>query len=142
MVKTGGSTQSLAGDNSYTGGTTVCHALWMGVPTLALVGATNPGHAAPGFLAHLGLSAFLAHDEDNYVDLGVFLAHNLPTLAALRAGMRERFAGSVLGHPDVVSASLALAWRKMWRAWCAGAPAAPIRVELAELVAPGQPAPA
>jgi len=117
----------------YTGATTVCHALWMGVPTLTTIGPTNPSHAALGYLAHLGLSSFLADDDASFVNLGVFLSQNLPTLAALRAGMRERFTSSVVGYPGVVAAGLELALRKMWMQWCDGKAPEAIRVHLAEL---------
>jgi predicted O-linked N-acetylglucosamine transferase (SPINDLY family) len=117
----------------YTGSTTIGHALWMGVPTLATVGATNPSHASVCFMAHLGLSTFITEDEDTYVKLGVFLAQNTQALAAMRASMRERFLNSVLGYPGVASAGIELALRRMWQHWCSGAPAAPLRVRLADL---------
>lgn len=117
----------------YTGATTVCHALWMGVPTLTTIGPTNPSHSALAYLAHLGLSSFLADDDATFVNLGVFLSRNLATLAALRAGMRERFTSSVVGYPGVVAAGLELALRKMWVQWCEGKAPEAIRVHLAEL---------
>lgn len=119
----------------YTGSTTVCHALWMGVPTLTTIGPTNPSHAAVCYLAHLGLSSFVADDDATFVKLGVFLADNLDELAGLRAGMRERFNASVVGYPAVAAASLEHAMRSMWQRWCADLPPAPIRVRLADLVA-------
>lgn len=117
----------------YTGATTIGHALWMGVPTLTTVGATNPSHAAATFMAHLGLSTFIAEDEDTFVRLGAFLSQNVNALAEMRASMRERFLNTVLGYPGVVGAAMELALRKMWLRWCAGEPAAPLRVDLAEL---------
>jgi predicted O-linked N-acetylglucosamine transferase (SPINDLY family) len=117
----------------YTGATTVGHALWMGVPTLTTVGATNPSHAAATFMAHLGLSTFITEDEEMYVKLGVFLSQNVQALAAMRTSMRERFVNSVLGYPGVAAAGLELALRKMWQRWCAGEAPAPLRVDLSEL---------
>lgn len=117
----------------YTGSTTIGHALWMGVPTLATVGSTNPSHAAVTFMAHLGLSTFITEDEDTYIKLGAFLSQNLPALAAMRASMRERFVNSVVGYPGVVSAGVELALRRMWQHWCSGAAPAPLRVRLADL---------
>ncbi len=118
----------------YSGSTTVGHALWMGVPTLATVGATNPSHAAVSFLAHLGLRDFIADDEETYVRLGVFLSQNVAALAAMRATMRERFVNSVLGYPGVTTAGLEHGMRLMWQRWCAGEAPAPLRVRLSDLV--------
>jgi predicted O-linked N-acetylglucosamine transferase (SPINDLY family) len=122
----------------YSGSTTVGHALWMGVPTLATVGATNPSYAAVSFLAHLGLREFITENEDTYVKLGVLLSQNIPALAAMRAGMRERFVGSVLGYPGVTAAGLEYGLRQMWQRWCAGQPPAPLRVRLADLIPASQ----
>ncbi|NNG24337.1 O-linked N-acetylglucosamine transferase, SPINDLY family protein [Telluria aromaticivorans] len=117
----------------YSGSTTVGHALWMGVPTLATVGATNPSHAAVSFISHVGLRDFVTDDEATYVRLGVFLSQNIPALAAMRAGMRERFVNSVLGYPGVTAAGLEHGLRLMWQRWCAGEAPAPLRVRLSDL---------
>lgn len=117
----------------YTGGTTVCHALWMGVPSLATIGPTVASHGTACYLAHLGLSSFIADDEQSYVRLATFLSENLETLGQLRATMRERFTNSVLGYPGVTAAGLEFAFRKMWHRWCDGLPAEPMRVHLSDL---------
>lgn len=118
----------------YTGATTVCHALWMGVPTLTNTGPTNPSHAAVCHLAHLGLTSFVADSDEHFVKLGVFLSQNLDELAGLRATMRERFIGSVVGHPVVAAAGLERALRLMWERWCAGLPPEAMRVRLTDLM--------
>ena len=117
----------------YTGATTVSHALWMGVPTLTTLGPTAPNQGAAWVLAHLGLSSFIADDAKAYAALGQFLATNPAALASLRSTMRERFANSLLGYPGVTAAGVELALRQMWQRWCAGQPAAPIEVRLADL---------
>lgn len=124
----------------YTGGTTILHALWMGVPTLATVGPTHPSHGVACFPAHLGLDMFIAPDDDTFVALGTLLAQNLGELAALRAGMRARFEASVVGNPAVCAAGLQRALRLMWQRWCAGEPPAPLRITLDELLQGAAPA--
>lgn len=120
----------------YTGSTTVCHALWMGVPTLTSTGPTNPSHSAVCYMAHLGLSSFVADDDDNFVRLGVFLSQNLAALAELRGSMRARFTASVVGHPEVAAAGLERSLRMMWERWCAGLPPQALRVRLSDLMTP------
>lgn len=122
----------------YSGSTTIGHALWMGVPTLATVGATNPSHASAPFMMHLGLGAFITDSEDTYVKLGVFLSQNLPALAGMRETMRKRFLASPLGYPAVVGAACEVALRRMWENWCAGNPAVPIQVTLPDVEAHGR----
>lgn len=106
----------------YGGGTTNSHALWMGVPTLTLLGHTPPGRQGATIMAHVGLDAFIATDEGDFVAKGVRWAGQLGELAELRAGMRERFGRSPLGQPAVVAAGLSTALRTMWRRWCDGLP--------------------
>jgi len=117
----------------YSGSTTICYALWMGIPTLVTIGPTNPSHAAVCFQAHLGLSSFLANDDASFVALGNFLRENTATLSALRATMRERFDNSVVGYPGVAAAGLELALRRIWQRWCDGEASGPLRVRLSDL---------
>ena len=46
--------------------------------------------------ANVGLTETIARDLDEYVELAVSLAGDLPRLAALRAGLRQRMAASPL----------------------------------------------
>lgn len=122
----------------YSGTTTICYALWMGIPTLVTIGPTNPSHAAVCPLAHLGLSSFLANDDASFVALGNFLHENTATLSTLRATMRERFSNSVLGQPGVAAAGLEYTLRRIWQRWCEGQDPSPLRVRLADLSAEQQ----
>ncbi|MDY0965573.1 tetratricopeptide repeat protein [Massilia sp. CFBP9026] len=117
----------------YSGSTTICYALWMGIPTLVTVGPTNPSHSAVCYLAHLGLSSFLANDDTSFVALGNFLRDNSGTLSALRGSMRERFTNSVVGYPGVAAAGIESALRRMWLRWCDGEAPSPLRVRLSDL---------
>src|SRR6185295_5597961 len=55
----------------YTGGTTVAHALLMGVPTLILAGRTPPGRLGAALLRHAGLDDFVADGEDEYIESAI-----------------------------------------------------------------------
>lgn len=114
----------------YTGTTTLCHALWMGVPTLSLSGNTIPTRAAAAYLGHLGLEAFAADDEENFVNKGIFLSQNISALAHLRATLRERFLQSPITKPALVTQALERSLRIMWRRWCAQLP--PISFDAAQ----------
>jgi predicted O-linked N-acetylglucosamine transferase (SPINDLY family) len=107
----------------YTGGTTTCHALWMGVPTLTVAGGTAASRAGAAVLGRVALDGFAADDADDFVRKGVAWADNLPALADIRAGMRDRFATSAVGQPAVIAAAFERALRVMWQRWCAGMPA-------------------
>jgi predicted O-linked N-acetylglucosamine transferase (SPINDLY family) len=102
----------------YNGGTTTLHALWMGVPTLTLVGGTPAGRTGASILGHVGLHAYMATDADEFVQKGLQLAGDLAALSDLRAQLRGRFAESAMGQPAVVAAGLEQALRTMWQRWC------------------------
>ncbi|RKF42762.1 tetratricopeptide repeat protein [Paraburkholderia fungorum] len=109
----------------YTGSTTVLNSLWMGVPTLTILGKTMASRAATAWLAHSGLDAFAAEDADDFVAKGVKLASDIPALASIRTALRERCMQSAPFRPELVAQSLSRAFRTMWQRWCNGlAPAA------------------
>ena len=112
----------------YTGGTTTLHALYMGVPTLTLAGATMAGRQTAGLQEHHGLLQFIAHDADEFVSKGVAASTDLAALAALRSTLRSN---SPLWTPEGMSRiadGLEQALRLMWERWCAGLPAASFAV--------------
>ncbi|MDO8786814.1 MAG: tetratricopeptide repeat protein [Sulfuritalea sp.] len=117
----------------YNGGTTTCHALWMGVPTLTIAGGTAAARPGAAILGHAGLEGFVAHDAEDFVQKGLSWAGNLGALAAIRAGLRERFTNSAMGQPAVVAAGLERALRTMWQRWCAGLPAQSFEVSLHDI---------
>ena len=107
---------------TYGGGTTTMLALWMGVPTLTVAGATPPSRSGASILLGVDLEAFVARDEMEFVHRGAALAEDKAHLAELRRGMRERFHRSARGQPDHVASGFEEALRTMWRRWCAGLP--------------------
>jgi predicted O-linked N-acetylglucosamine transferase (SPINDLY family) len=117
----------------YAGGTTTLHALWMGVPTLTLAGHTPASRAGALILGQLGLSEFVALDQIDFVKKGLCLSANIPSLANLRAGMRERFDQSTIGQPAIVAAGMERALRIMWQRWCAGLPAESFEVRVQDI---------
>jgi len=80
----------------YSGGTTACESLWMGVPYVTYAGGAPMGRGGASILKTLQLEALIAHSLDEYVDIAVALAHDLPTLAAWRATLRPRMQASAL----------------------------------------------
>lgn len=122
----------------YNGGTTTCHALWMGIPTLTLTGNTMPGRVGAALLDHVGLENFIATSKDDFVQKGIALAMNLSALANLRTGLRERFRQSVPGQPELIAAGLERALRIMWQRWCAELPPESFEVTLQDISSPTQ----
>lgn len=103
----------------YAGGTTTCHALWMGVPVISLPGPTATSRSGASLLAAVGLEQFIAQDPEDYIAIASRLAADLPQLASVRAGLRQRMSASPLCDAGGFTRQLEAAYRSMWRSWCA-----------------------
>jgi protein O-GlcNAc transferase len=102
----------------YTGTTTTCEALWMGVPVVTLAGTRHVGRVGASLLGRLGLDELVADSLEGYVETAAALAGDPARLAKLRDGMRERMRASPLIDEAGFAASIEAAFRDMWRAWC------------------------
>ena len=96
---------------------------YINIIILSLAGTTVASRTGAGVLGHVGLDAFAAQDAARFVQQGLSLVVDLPSLAKQRRELRERFSQSALGQPEAIAAGLALALRAMWQRWCVGLPA-------------------
>ena len=88
-----------------------------------MTGPTLPSRAGAAIISHMGLDAFVATDDDDFVNKGKFIADNILFLATLRLGMRTRMANSPMGQPEIIAKGLENGLRTMWQRWCADLPA-------------------
>jgi predicted O-linked N-acetylglucosamine transferase (SPINDLY family) len=102
----------------YAGGTTTCHALWMGVPVISLVGDSAASRGGASVLGTIGLDELVAATSDEYLDKACALAGDLARQSTLRAGMRARMSASPLMDAARFTRHLEKAYRSMWRDWC------------------------
>ena len=103
----------------FTGGATTCDAMWMGVPVVIFPGQTFAGRHSLSHLTSVGLTETIAHSPDEYVELAVALAGDLPRLAGIRAGLRQRMALSSLCDGKRFAEQLLQVLRTVWRQWTA-----------------------
>ena len=103
----------------FNGHTTVCDALWMGVPSIMLEGDRYASRFGGSTLLGLGLGELIARSVDEYVELAVQLATDRHRLAELRSTLRERLLGSPLVDASRFAREVEAAYRQMWRTWCA-----------------------
>ena len=102
----------------FNGHTTVCDALWMGVPSIMLEGRTYASRFGTCTLVNVGLSELIAHDPDEYVEIAVRLAGDRKRLAELRRSLRRRLRESPLVDAAGFTRKLEAAYRQMWQARC------------------------
>jgi protein O-GlcNAc transferase len=106
----------------YSGGLTTCEALWMGVPTITLPGEIFASRHSASHLSNVGLADLVTDSVDDYIEMAVARAADLPALAALRAGLREKVRRSPLCDAPRFGRGLGAALRHAWQAWCAEHP--------------------
>lgn len=106
----------------YSGGTTTCDTLWMGVPVVTVPGARSVSRSAASILSAVGLPEWIAATPDDYVRLAVEFARDGTAITQLRASLRQRMRGSPLMDEARFVRDLESAYRRMWRIWCGGAP--------------------
>ncbi len=102
----------------FNGHTTICDALWMGVPSIMLEGSTYASRFGGSTLRNVGLSELIACSPGQYVEIATALAGDLPRLVQLRRDLRSRMRASPLVDAVGFTRNLESAYRHMWRAWC------------------------
>jgi predicted O-linked N-acetylglucosamine transferase (SPINDLY family) len=99
----------------YSGGTTTCDALWMGVPVLTVAGSRPASRSAASVLTTVGLPEWIAPTAQDYVQRAVEFSRQRETISALRASLRERMRASPLMDEEQFTRELEQAYREMWR---------------------------
>ncbi|MEP7154628.1 MAG: tetratricopeptide repeat protein [Betaproteobacteria bacterium] len=102
----------------YNGTTTTFEALWMGVPTITLCGDRHATRVGSSLLANAGLESFIARDDDEYLQLAIRAASDIPQIQELRHDMRARLLRSPLLDAQKFTREIETAYREMWMTWC------------------------
>jgi len=102
----------------YTGVTTTCEAMWMGVPVVTLRGDRPTARVGASFLHAVGLDDLVADDAESYLRTAAGLAQNRDRLTELRFQLRERMRASPLCDEAGFARAMEQAYRQMWHAWC------------------------
>lgn len=104
----------------YSGGTTTCDALWMGVPVVTAPGSRPSSRSATSILTTVGLGEWIAATREDYVRLAVQFSRDKAVLNGLRESLRQRLRESPLMEEERFVRDLEAAYRWMWGNWCGG----------------------
>lgn len=102
----------------FTGGTTTCDALWMGVPVIGMSGTTGVGRASRSILINAGLGELVADDVKQYIELAASLADDRDRLRELHRTLRLRMAESPLMDAPRFARDIEEVYRQVWQRWC------------------------
>ncbi len=106
------------GTAPFNGGTSICDALWMGVPVLVLDLPGSVCHTPRYLLSQVGLEHWAALGEEDYVRKAAEAAASPEALGAERAGLRERFLRSPLCDLQARARDREAFFRGLWHRWC------------------------
>jgi predicted O-linked N-acetylglucosamine transferase (SPINDLY family) len=94
--------------------------LWMGVPVVTLVGRTVLGRAGWSQLNNLGLTELAGRSPQEFVEIAVQLASDIPRLSELRRTLRERMKKSRLVDGKGFAQDMEAVLAEIWRGWLSG----------------------
>jgi len=98
----------------YPGGTTICEALWMGVPTLTISGDTLLARQGASLLSCAGLPGWIAQSEEEYITKAIQHSANIELLSVLRESLRAQVLETALFDASRFSEQFEDAMFGMW----------------------------
>lgn len=98
----------------YPGGGTTCDALLMNVPVVTLSGNSNHERFGKSILENIGLDDLVAYDFNEYINIAVKLANDIPRLKQLHKEIFERMKHSAIMDQSIYMADLEAAYEKIY----------------------------
>ena len=98
----------------YSGGVTSLEAIWMGVPILTKKGFKFVSHTTESINHNLGMSDWIAKDENEYVKKAIKFSTNLGLLTKINKNLRQAALESPLFNSKLFAIQLNNVLWKMW----------------------------
>ena len=99
----------------YSGTTTSCEALWMGVPVLTVLGEAMVDRQTASVLMAAGLQAAISATEEEMVAKAVRMAALGPRDQQQRLALRRHLQASELADPASLARALEALYRRLWQ---------------------------
>jgi predicted O-linked N-acetylglucosamine transferase (SPINDLY family) len=103
------------------GGISTWESLYKGVPVVAKLGIGASSRAGGSIVAAVGLSDWVAEDDEGYIEIARKFATQPEHLAKLRVDLPAQIAASPAGNVETYTRELEAGYRKFWRDYCAAA---------------------
>lgn len=102
----------------YTGTTTTCEAMHMGVATITLLGASHAGRVSASLLHAAGCPEDICEDRDAYTERAKRAYGEGKRTRVQRDDLRARLGSSVLCDERGYAHAVAEAFSALWTGWC------------------------
>jgi predicted O-linked N-acetylglucosamine transferase (SPINDLY family) len=103
----------------YTGTTTTCEAMHMGVPTVTLLGQSHAGRVSASLMHATDTQDWIAQSPEQYTQRAIAAHQQGPRSAQDRRSLREQLAASPLCDEPAYASKIADAFQNLWQRWCA-----------------------
>jgi predicted O-linked N-acetylglucosamine transferase (SPINDLY family) len=101
------------------GGVTLCEAMWLGAPVIALEGNFFLSRVGASLIAAAGHPEWVARTPEEYVSIAAQLASDPDALAAIRRNLRDDLAASSLCDLESYGREVGTALIALWQRACA-----------------------
>lgn len=101
----------------HNSGTTLFESLYMGVPFISLAGRPSMGRLGNMILEGVGHPEWIAHSEEEYINIAVSMTNDRVQLAATRAGLRKQMEDGPLMDEAGFAHKVEAAYRAMFEKW-------------------------
>lgn len=102
----------------YTGTTTTCEALWMGVPVVVLRGDRFVSRVGASILTFGGLKDLVTESPQEYIRVAVDLAKDPDNIRQLRQDLRTHLASTPVFECASFTRGLEATYRQIFTIWC------------------------
>lgn len=102
----------------YTGTTTTCESLWMGVPTITLMGQSHASRVSASINSTIGREDLNARDHAHYIELAKTAADAGIRTIETRKALRAQVAQSPLVDAPTYTRKLETIYRDLWTSYC------------------------
>ncbi len=102
----------------WSGHTSACEALFMGVPVISLHGERYAGNMVNSVLSNIGLPEYIAQSKEEYILKAERAATDSSSLIDLRSTLRRKMLESPLCDSKTFVKNIESAYRSMWEAYC------------------------
>jgi len=103
----------------YTGTTTTCEAMHMGVPSVTLRGESHAGRVSASLMQAVGESEWVTDGTDAYIQRAVEANAAGVRIQSERESLREALASSSLCDEREYTSKIAATFSTLWKRWCA-----------------------
>ncbi|NLE02681.1 MAG: O-linked N-acetylglucosamine transferase, SPINDLY family protein, partial [Fibrobacter sp.] len=102
----------------WSGHTTACEALWMGVPVITLRGNRYAGRMVSSVLSRICRTDYIAEDKNSYRAIALQKSSDISALESDRYTLRNAMQNSLLCDGEKYTMELESRYREVWSRWC------------------------